>query len=296
MPSNLKLLGWALIATSLPAVAAPLRVGRPYYMQIEAPAPETTSDAGRRAPPSPVCQVNRGPPPDAVDRVFVQSGCRPSDQQLTRWDPARQRMIPAADIKSKPLFVSPAALLDLHAWAPAAAFVDGPSRSAAGDYEVVLKSPGSGPQRSRVVIRSGAWQRTEDVDWQGRQSLTIQNLDIGISLSIRRNAQTRTLAIRGPSPIFPPPPPFTPPRVHSQQDAQVLGETCSWWDLMPGVYDAGLWECRAPDGAPLAQRHFGRGGPGDDIFAVEVHRGRVPLARVLPSKAEVSAKLFGLFN
>ena len=117
---------------------------------------------------------------------------------------------------------------------------------------------------------------------------------MGVSLYTGADRHDRILAIRAPSPFLPRGAPFAPGRVPSEPDIQVLGESCSWWDLMPGVSDAGLWECRAADGVPLAQRRFGWGHSMDDVFAVEVHRGRVPLSRILPSKVEVSAELFGL--
>jgi len=31
----------------------------------------------------------------------------------------------------------------------------------------------------------------------------------------------------------------------------ILGETCEWFDLMPGVQDAGNRQCLTPDGLPL---------------------------------------------
>lgn len=287
-----RLLGWSLIALGLGA-AAPPPAGRPYYLQIEAPADGATQGlAGRRR--ATVCDVYRGPLPNAADPVFVRSGCRPSEgQSYTRWDDARQRMVPAAAPPVKPRFVSAAALLDLRAWAPAAAFADPPGRSAAGDYEVELMSRGRGPVRSRVVRRSGAWVRTFDVDWGGRPTLTVQNLDVGVSFQVRRDLHGRMMAIRGPFPIRPYRPPGGAVRIAREPDRQVLGETCAWWDLMPGAQDAGLWECRAADGAPLIVRHIQR-GDFEDVFAIDVRRGRVPLRRVLPSKAEASARALGL--
>jgi hypothetical protein len=285
-------LGWSLLALGLGGAAPPL-AGRPYYLQIEAPADGAIHDsAGRRR--TTACDVYRGPPPNTADPVFERSGCRPSDgQNFTRWDDARQRMVPAAAPLVKPRFVSAAALLDLRAWAPATAFADPPNRPAAGDYEVELMSRGRGPVRSRVVRRSGAWVRTFDVDWGGRPTLTVQNLDIGVSFHARRDVHGRMVVISGPFPIRPYRPPGGPVRIAREPDRQVLGETCSWWDLMPGAYDAGLWECRAADGAPLIVRHIQR-GDFEDVFAIDIRRGRVPLRRVLPSKAEASAKALGL--
>jgi hypothetical protein len=286
-----------LLALAGPAAAAPLPMGRPYYLQIRAETLGAAKDAhgGSRHPAE--CQIDFGPPPGAADPVFLETGCRPSRHPyLTRWDPQRQRMISGADVTARPAFVPPAALLDLHAWAPAEAFADGPNRPATGDYEVELKTPTPGPQRSRITRRSGGWVRNVDADWDGRQSLTVQNLDVGVSLLTWHDAQSTTVAIRGPSPLRPFVPPTGPVRLTKQPDQTVLGETCSWWDLEPGTYDAGLWECRAVDAVPLIVRRFGKGSLGDDIVAVAVHRGRVPLSRVLPSKAEVSAKLLGLAN
>ncbi len=284
----------AIAATALGlGAAARAPMWHPYYLQIEVAAPETQS--GR--PSHPVittCQINRASPLRGVDQIFVESGCRATDHQwLTRWDPTRQRMVSASDIKSSPAFVSPMRLLDLRAWAPIEAFFERPDRSAVGDYEVELSSHGEGLVRSRVTLKSGEWVRYVDVDNKGGQRLTVENRSVGVLLSTSRDTHGRTLGIRGPFPASPFVPPPGPVRLEREPDQRVLNETCVWWDLEPGMSDAGLWECRAADGAPLIVRRIRRGW-GEDMFAVNIVRHRVPLSRVLPSKEELSAKSWGL--
>jgi hypothetical protein len=62
----------------------------------------------------------------------------------------------------------------------------------------------------------------------------------------------------------------------------VLGETCTWFDLLAGAADAGLTQCRTDDGLVLKERRTGR-GLWVDLVAVSLERSAVTPSQVSPA-------------
>ena len=244
----------------------------------------------RHTPGDDVCSLFSGP--DDPGGVFVESGCTPADGKAYRRCGARDNMEYALDVTAPWKFVSPRGLLDLHAWLPAEAFADPPARPSSEDYEVQLMSRGLGPTHSRVVRRSGEWLSTYDVGVGGLKSLTVENRPRDFTFATSADAHSRIILFRGPFPGRPPLRPWSPVRLIKEPSQAVLSETCDWWDLEPGVADAGLLECRTADGIPVIVRTIRRGWP-EDVFAVDLRRGRVPLKRVLPTREQLSPKAWG---
>jgi hypothetical protein len=287
----------ALLMIVGPAAAAPLPPSHPIGFQVTRRvvsdpkvASELRVERRLHTPGDEVCSVFSGP--DDLQGLFVDSGCTPADgKSFLRWDP-RTGMKRAPDVTAEWRFVSPRRLLNLHAWLPAEAFADGPARPSSEDYEVQLMSRGLGPVHSRVVRRSGEWLSTFDVAWDGRKSLTVENRPRRFLLGTSGDARSKTISFHGAYPGGAPLRPWEPVRLSREPDQMVMGETCNWWDFEPGVADAGLWECRTVDGLPLIVRTIHRGWP-EDVFAVDVRRGRVPLSRVLPTAEKLSPKAWG---
>jgi hypothetical protein len=189
----------------------------------------------------------------------------------------------------------PPDLLDLTSWSiKNAATQQRPARAPA-DALVVLKteraSPEGRPLLERTVRRHHPWTYTEDVGGDGRRQTTIVNeaklLTIRFStnaageyvmLSIRK-AAARTDEF-GPKPLG--------------RKEVVAGEACAWFDMLPGMADGGLHQCKTADGLVLKERRFGRSSPQDPMVTTQLRRGPVRLDDVLPLSEVMTRAKWGI--
>ena len=72
------------------------------------------------------------------------------------------------------------------------------------------------------------------------------------------------------------------PRVALGKQETVLGEICTWFDLTPGLMDAGLAQCRTEDGLALKERRTSFGS-AFDLVATRLERSPVALSDVSPA-------------
>jgi hypothetical protein len=73
----------------------------------------------------------------------------------------------------------------------------------------------------------------------------------------------------------------------------VLNEHCRWFDMTPGMMDAGRSACLTRDGIALKETHWSRGS-GQSWTAVRFARRPVTLNEVTPPAALLDPKLWGI--
>jgi hypothetical protein len=74
----------------------------------------------------------------------------------------------------------------------------------------------------------------------------------------------------------------------------VAGEACAWFDMMPGVADASLHQCKTADGLVLKEQRLVHGGPQDPMVATQLRRGPVRLDDVLPLSEVMTRAKWGI--
>jgi hypothetical protein len=158
--------------------------------------------------------------------------------------------------------------------------------TAAPDATVVLEAlqlEGAGNAvAKRVTRRHGGWLANNETFSNGGSRLSIENIQQGFSLSVQRgsNGRLRTLVMRNQEAQSEAPGRLKP--VKSERTETVLGETCTWFNMMPGVADVGLMQCQTEDGLVLKEQASRRGAPFGMRAAVSIERAPVALADVLP--------------
>jgi hypothetical protein len=74
----------------------------------------------------------------------------------------------------------------------------------------------------------------------------------------------------------------------------VLGETCRWFDMMPGMADGGRWACLTNDGIVLKDEITGRGTRRLSWTAIRLTRRPVSLDEIRPPAEILEPKLWGI--
>jgi hypothetical protein len=181
----------------------------------------------------------------------------------------------------------PSDLLSLESW------IDREKDSAKSQqaYEVILRIPESSMLKevNRTNRRHYPWTLTETTDNRG-QVLLIENESSNVSLRFERRTDIdfRRLTIDKQKSA-------TPPRsVRLDRKDTVLGEQCTWFDMMPYVMDARLVQCRTEDGIILKEQQSWMGSGRGTLEAVQLKRGPVDLSRVLPPQEILSREYWGL--
>ena len=189
----------------------------------------------------------------------------------------------------------PSDLLSLSRWlrAPAASADVG----ASADYEIVLQvdytPPGMAPA-IRTMRRHGDWLYIEEMAGGIRRNLKITSQSARFSMHFFAeyySSLESLLLHRLPAEPTQLPASMVPKDLNRSE--QILGETCEWFDVEPGVTDGGLEECRTPDGILLKSNAWGWGS--QQIFtAVRLSRRPVRLQEVMPPAALLDPKSWGL--
>jgi hypothetical protein len=73
----------------------------------------------------------------------------------------------------------------------------------------------------------------------------------------------------------------------------ILGERCQWFNMTPGMMDAGLSQCSTPDGIVLNELNWSRSSE-QRLVAVRVQRRTVALSEVIPPEVILTGKNWGL--
>jgi hypothetical protein len=89
-----------------------------------------------------------------------------------------------------------------------------------------------------------------------------------------------------------PPPPSMQPKDLARTDT-ILGETCRWFDMTPGMMDAGQLACLTSDGVLLKEENWAR-STVQTWTAVRVTRRPVSLDEIKPPAALLEPSLWGI--
>jgi hypothetical protein len=76
-------------------------------------------------------------------------------------------------------------------------------------------------------------------------------------------------------------PRFLPRPFDPRREERVLSEDCIWFDMTPGMADAGHAQCRTHDGVALKEDRWSRGSR-QSLVAVRSRRRTVDLSEVMP--------------
>src|SRR5262249_11235184 len=146
---------------------------------------------------------------------------------------------------------------------------------------------------ARTPRRHHPWTLTQDRRHDGGRILSIENAAAHLNLRVESDAAgdfKRLLIISAPLPTDDA---FKP--VNTGQRETILREECTWFDMTPGMMDAGLAQCRTQDEIVLKETHTMRGG-GQTLQAVRLSRSPVGLADVLPPPDVLRRETWGIPN
>lgn len=228
---------------------------------------------------------------------FVQRGCTTADgidlwrkdgtvRELTVTQLAR-RHVPASAV------TPPLHLLDPRLW------VSRGQRAQPADSEgaEVILTPDDFLRGPLVVRRSGAWLsvqqgRPASVDYTFTLSNSVERLSY---LFYRTEKGAGHLSIGKARPGAEDEGGVPPAWIEGPGDETVLGEACRWVNPTPNIVtsEGGVRECRTRDGLPL-KVSLGRRGGFTEYTAVTLHRGKVPLADVMPPPGQAALSTWGL--
>jgi hypothetical protein len=164
------------------------------------------------------------------------------------------------------------------------------------DYETVMRPEGhpvNGPQFVRTMRHHHPWTYVED--WQAGvlRRLTISHPSTEIPpFDYRDYGEQKHLIINRWRPGTGSPAPSTKPQDENREEI-VLGESCRWFDLTPGMMDYGLHECRTKDHIVLKEEEV-RWGSGRTITAVRLVRRSVDPRELRPPAAILGQTFWGL--
>jgi len=124
------------------------------------------------------------------------------------------------------------------------------------DHETVMKSEAGAVRTTR---RHGGWQSVEETA-NGVLQLRISHSGLPrLKLDyVSNTGAPKQLSITRLAPSGAELPRETPPLAMNQTET-VLGESCRWYDMWPGVMDAGLHLCRTDDGIVLKETRLSMG-------------------------------------
>jgi hypothetical protein len=156
------------------------------------------------------------------------------------------------------------------------------------DYETVMRQPnGDGV---RVTRRHGPWSHVDESETRMRRSVVVTSPGLRLQYwELRDGARQEMTILRLP----PSAPQQAPSAKALNQSEKVLGETCDWFDTMPGMADAGQAQCRTADGIVLKESNFGR-GYRSELVATRLSRRPVTLDEAMPPAELLAPKFWGL--
>jgi hypothetical protein len=145
----------------------------------------------------------------------------------------------------------------------------------------------------RIVRRHFPWSTTENVENNGQRNLTIVNARSGLTLQLDQspNGQFTRLTIHKPAPEAVR---QNQKPVKMDQTEAILGEACTWFDMMPGMMDGSYAQCQTADGLVLKDRRSGRGTSQIGMVAVRLDRAPMALADVLPPPSVLVPGYWGI--
>ena len=167
------------------------------------------------------------------------------------------------------------------------------------DHETIMELSGasSGAAKSiRTTRRLGPWQfRDETIDSRRSIVITHDSLRMQFSYASDASGAPKQLSITRPDTISVS---FglktASPMTDLHRSERILGESCRWFDMMPGVAGAGLRSCLTSDGIALKDIFTGRGMNEQEWTAVRMTRRPIQLDEIKPPTELLDPKLWGL--
>ena len=178
---------------------------------------------------------------------------------------------------------------------------DGPQQLANAtrrDFETVMERAGSEPQRlTRTLRGQGGWLSTDDTYGTMRSEFKLEHRDRRIMLRFRADEKGTpkelTLSrVPSPDPAQTPVISMTPKALDRSET--ILGEVCQWFNMTPGMADAGRGACRTHDGILLKETSWGRGIRDTGFSAVQFVRRPIAPSEVMPPAFVLDHKTWGL--
>lgn len=166
-----------------------------------------------------------------------------------------------------------------------------PIAQAIPDHETVME-PQLG-ESIRTTRRHDSWQSVEETVNAVRHSLYIAHDSGRMQLSCWSDdsGAPKRLVITRSFPFGVEPTSMQPKDLARTET--VLGESCRWFDMMPGMADAGRSACRTNDGIVLKEKNSSRGGMST-WTAIRVTRRAISLDEIKPSPALLEPRLWGI--
>jgi hypothetical protein len=242
--------------------------------------------------PCDVWKVYRSPPDERGYGGFARLGCVTADgielwqrtigtdsDVLSSAEAMRleRRSVDAAEVRP------PDDLLSLERWFGAGASTRDAIPAGELDFEVVLAHSEDLGEPTVTVRRRYPW-RYEDRYDEGRprrlfiwreDRVTWLDVYVGPQGAAERLAMSnRPFDVRTQPRDSPVPLPDKPPET-------LLGERCTWLDMVPGMMDAERHECRTQDGIPLRIWFWSRGGAAS-YSAIRLSRRPIEFSEVMP--------------
>jgi hypothetical protein len=160
------------------------------------------------------------------------------------------------------------------------------------EYETVMARDGK-PEVTRTLRRHGGWTYDEVTLNGARHEISVANPSRRLAIGFY-NLETpdALLAWSQPSQAAPESPNPMQPKMLERRET-LLGETCSYFDMMPDVAQVSFLACKTNDGVTLIEEHRGHGHHQIDR-AVSFRRGPFTLHDVMPPPDLLARKAWGL--
>jgi hypothetical protein len=164
------------------------------------------------------------------------------------------------------------------------------------DHEVVIEMRYStGGTAIRTVRRHGPWQFTEETAGKQRTIVIVHDLQqIWLRYSSDESGAPKSLSVQRPTAERATIPAASRQPVDPDRTEVVLGETCRWFDMMPGSADGGSAACLTEDGIALKEENWFWGGHPRKWTAIRVTRRPIAIDEIKPPAELLSPQTWGI--
>jgi hypothetical protein len=177
--------------------------------------------------------------------------------------------------------------------------VPAPTAPATPDHETIMEFSGNSAvvgKSIRITRRLGPWQFMEETASGALRSLHITHdshqMRFDYSSDESRAPKRLDITRAASAPGIPATPQFGQPRDMNRSET-ILGETCGWFDMTPGMADTGRSACLTHDGIVMREERHSRSGRGT-WTAVQLTRRPVSLDEIKPPAELLEPQLWGI--
>jgi hypothetical protein len=167
------------------------------------------------------------------------------------------------------------------------------------DHEIIMESSSASKtfaKSIRTIRTHGSWQFLEDTEDGRRRHLTIKSPEKFVRYTSDKSGEHQNLAFT----VYDSPNPRNPastavsPRLPEDLDRSevILGESCRWFDMTPGVADAGSAACRTDDGIVLKETRWSSLSFNRTWTATRLTRRPIAIEEVKPPADLLDPKLW----